>query len=103
MIPSITYTSVNTFPLYFSGIEKCSVVAFSTKGHIREREERELLIKAVKYSVDNLPLKTIVVYSVCGNDATSLELFQYAIDRGIKIVIPNNSLRERNMRRCCRT
>lgn len=99
-IPNITYVSEDSFPFFFSGIENCEVVAFSTKGHIRSSVERNLLKAAVKYAVDNLPLKTIVVYSVCGNDETSLKLFQYAIDHGIRVVIPENSLRKRNQGRC---
>ena len=99
-IPSITYVAEESFPLFFSGLESCEVVAFSTKGHIRYAAERNLLKAAVKYAVDNLPLKTIVVYSVCGKDSTSLKLFQYAIDRGINVIIPQNSLRERNQGRC---
>lgn len=99
-IPNITYISEESFPLFFSGIEDCEVVAFSTKGHVRYAAERALLRAAVKYAVDHLPLKTIIVYSVCGKDETSLRLFQYAIDHGIRVVIPNNSLRERNRGRC---
>lgn len=99
-IPSITYVAEESFPLFFSGLESCEVVAFSTKGHVRYATERNLLKAAVKYAVDNLPLKTIVVYSVCGKDSTSLKLFQYAIDRGVKVIIPQNSLRESNQRRC---
>ncbi|MBQ9046832.1 MAG: DUF4417 domain-containing protein [Solobacterium sp.] len=99
-IPNITYISEESFPLFFSGIEGCEVVAFSTKGHVRYAAERALLKSAVKYAVDHLPLKTIIVYSVCGKDETSLQLFQYAIDNGIRVVIPNNSLRERNRERC---
>ena len=76
------------------------MVAFSTKGHVRYASERALLKDAVKYAVDHLPLKAIIVYSVCGNDETSLKLFQYAIDKGIRVVIPDNSLRERNRGRC---
>ena len=99
-IPSATYISEETFPLFFSGLENCQVISFSTKGHVRSASERTLLKAAVRYAVDNLKLKTIVVYSVCGRDETSLELFQYAIDRGIRIVIPQNALRERNQMRC---
>ena len=98
-IPSATYVSEETFPLFFSGLENCQVIAFSTKGHIRNASERALLKAAVRYAVDTLKLKTIIVYSACGKDATSLELFQYAIDRGVRVVIPQNALRERNQRR----
>ena len=98
-IPNITYVSEETFDFYFTGLDECEVVAFSTKGHVRYARERQLLKAAVKYAVDNLKIKTIVVYSVCGKDSTSLCLFQYAIEHGVKVVIPQNSLRERNQRR----
>lgn len=100
VIPSTTYVAEDSFPQYFAGLENCQVVAFSTKGHVRRAAERRLLKAAVKYAVDHLPLKTIVVYSVCGKDNSSLKLFQYAIERGINVVIPQNTLRERNQRRC---
>ena len=99
-IPNITYVSCESFPLYFSGLEECQVVAFSTKGHVRNYTERNLLIDAVKYAVDHLPLKAIIVYSVCSDDKSSLEFFQYAISKGVNVVVPNNSLRERNRGRC---
>ena len=99
VIPSITYISEETFPLFFEGLEQCRVAAFSTKGHIRSADERNLLQAAVRYAADHLPLKAIIVYSVCGNDDTSLSLFEYAIQKGIKVIIPNNSLRERNQGR----
>ena len=99
-IPNATYISKESFPLYFNGLEECQVIAFSTKGHITNSVERKLLIDAVKYAVDHLPLKTIVVYSVCKDDNTSLALFEYAVSKGINIVIPDNSLRRRNKERC---
>ena len=99
-IPNITYVSEESFGFFFTGLEECEVVAFSTKGHVRYASERKLLKAAVKYTVDNLNVKTIIVYSVCSKDTTSLKLFQYAIDHGIRVVIPQNSLRERNQRRC---
>jgi hypothetical protein len=47
-----------------------------------------------------MPLKAIVVYSGCGKDETVLAILKYATDNGIKIIIPENSLRERNRGRC---
>lgn len=98
-IPNITYISQSTLPFFFTGLTTCSVVAFSTKGHVRYARERKLLKEAVKYAVDLLPLETIVVYSVTGKDETSLKLFKHAIDKGIKVVIPDNELRSRNQQR----
>lgn len=66
---------------------------------MKYNRERNLLKSAVKYAVDNLPLKTILVYSVCGKDETCLEIFNYAIENGIQVRIVNNTLRERNLLR----
>lgn len=99
VIPNISYADSEDFSVYFSGLETCSVVAFNAKGHIRRKQERNLLKAAVKYAVDNLPLKTIMVYSACGKDATCFKLFNYAMEKGIIVRIVNNSLRERNMLR----
>jgi len=80
------------------GMEDTEVVAFSVKGSIKEQFERELLQKAIKHTVDNLnQLKKIVVYSVSVDDEKVLELFEYASNKGIEIVIPNNILKERNI------
>ena len=101
VIPNISYISEETFPLYFDAIKYTSVAAISLKGHIRYATERKLLKAAVKYAVDNMPnLKTLVVYSACGKDETALKVLKYAVDHGINIHIPQNTLRERNMRRC---
>jgi hypothetical protein len=101
VIPNLSYTSEDNFDIFFSGLEECSVVALSLKSHIRNPNERKLTISAIKYAVDHLPLKAVVVYSACGKDETVYSIFKYAIDKNIKIIIPNNSLRESNMRRCC--
>lgn len=67
-----------------------------TKGPMKSRKSRALLRKAVEYTVDHLNLKAIVVYSVGKNEDKLKYQFQYAADRGIKIVIPENTLRIRN-------
>ncbi len=98
VIPNITYASENYFDVMLDGMKDTEVVSFSVKGSIKEQSERELLQKAIKYTVDNLKqLKKIVVYSVSVNDEKVLELFEYASSKGIKIVIPNNILKERNI------
>ncbi|MDO4179453.1 MAG: DUF4417 domain-containing protein [Phascolarctobacterium sp.] len=99
VIPNASYAGRETFPLYFSGLEKCSVIAMSAKSHIRYAVERRLFEDAIRYAVDNLPLKAIIVYSVCGKDEKCLKSFEYAIRHGVKIIIPENTLRTRNMNR----
>lgn len=101
VIPNLSYVSEDSFEIFFSGLEECTVVALSLKSHIRHASERKLTVAAVKYAVDHLPLKAIVVYSACGKDKTVYSVLKYAVDKGIQIVIPNNSLREANRERCC--
>lgn len=96
VIPNAIYVSPDKMPLYYSGLEKCSVICFSTKGHIRRAESRNRVKEAVKYVTDHMALKTILVYSVCGDDQKSLRLFKYAQEHGVDILIVNNILRERN-------
>lgn len=98
VIPNITYASENYFDVMLDGMEDTEVVAFSVKGSIKEQAERELLQKAIHYTVDNLKqLKKTIVYSVSIDDGKVLELFEYASNKGIEIVIPNNILKERNI------
>lgn len=98
VIPNITYANDNYFDVMLDGMENVEVVAFSVKGSIKEKVERELLIKAIKYTVDNLNnLKKIIIYSVAINDGIILSLFEYASSRGIEIIIPNNILKKRNI------
>lgn len=98
VIPNITYASENYFDVMLDGMDDSEVVAFSVKGSIKEQSEKELLQKAIKYTIDKLKqLKKIVVYSVSVDDKKVLELFEYASNKGIEIVIPNNILKERNI------
>lgn len=98
VIPNITYASENYFDVMLDGMEDTEVVAFSVKGSIKEQSEKGLLQKAIKYTTDMLKqLKKIVVYSVSVDDKKVFELFEYASNKGIEIVIPNNILKERNI------
>lgn len=98
VIPNASYFSEDTFGISFSGYEECSVIAFSTKGHM-SAEEQDLTKAAIKYAVDNLPLQTIVVYTDCKKDTTVYKLFSYALENNVSICIPNNTLLERNRER----
>lgn len=98
VIPNASYFSKNHFDISFCGMEDCTVIAFSTKGHMRA-EEQELTKAAIKYAVDNLPLQTIVVYTDCKEDSTVYNLFSYALENNINICIPRNTLLERNRER----
>lgn len=78
------------------GTDDCNVVAFSLKGSMKDTEQKSLLLDAIKYTVDHLNLESIIVYSVSTNNDKVYELFAYATEKGIRIIIPNNSLKSRN-------
>lgn len=97
VIPNITYSNMEIFEFMLLGLKECETVAFGTKGNIDNQEERLLLMNAIEYTVDNLEnLKTIVVYSSCKHDETIYEVFKYALDNNIKVIIPSNTLQLRN-------
>lgn len=96
VIPHITYPLIGDIAYSLTGLEKCSVVAFSTKGYATNPQELQNLIDAVKYTTDHLPLHAIVVYDVCGDDSIVDLVFAYPKSKGIEIVVPGNTLKERN-------
>jgi len=99
VIPHITFPTLESIDFSLDGLEDCSTVAFSTKGYVNDPVERAILEESVRYTVDRLNLKSIVVYDVCATNGNALEIFKYATDRGIEVVIPNNMLKERNATR----
>ena len=99
VIPHITFPTLSTIDYSLDGLEGCSVVAFSTKGYIKDATEREILVKAVKHTVDRLDLKAIIVYDVCRDNTNAEQIFSYAIDKGIEVVIPSNMMKRRNQER----
>lgn len=96
VIPHVTYPLIKDIDYALTGLESCSVVAFSTKGYVTDATELNNLIEAVKYTTDKLPLRAIVVYDVCGDNAIVDQVFEYPRKKGIQIVVPGNTLRERN-------
>lgn len=96
VIPLITFPNLDFLPFVLEGLKECSVVAFSTKGYINNAEEREILKKAIKVTVCALHLKKIIVYDVCKTDEKALAIFEYALQKGVEIAIPNNILKNRN-------
>lgn len=98
-IPNLTYASERSFNYMLDGLEDCQGIAISTKGIMKSKDNKELMKKAIKYTVNRLPLKTIIVYSDCKSDNETMDLLHYARLYGIKIVIPNNLLKERNTKK----
>lgn len=99
VIPNITYPTIDSLWFYLNGLESCNVVAFSTMGYVDDEVERAFLTEAVKITVDALPLKTIVIFDICGDNEAVNDIFAYARDKGIKIVVPDNIMKLRNSAR----
>ena len=97
VIPFITASTVASARLALTGLENCSVVAFSTKGYVNDPVERAALKNLVRLTVDTLDLKTIVVYDVCSTKDAVNDIFSYATEIGITVVVPANALKERNI------
>lgn len=99
VIPFITVPTPGSIDFALDGLENCSVVAFSTKGYVDNPVERSIIKELVRLTVDTLNLKAIVVYDVCSTNAAVDDIFSYAAERGIKIIVPSNALKERNAAR----
>jgi len=98
VIPNITFPTEESADFALDGYEECSTVCMSTKGHMDEPAENQRLRKNITLTVDKLSkLKTIIVYDVCGTNNDTLNTFSYAIEKGIEIIIPDNTLKSRNM------
>lgn len=96
VIPFITVPTPESVGFALDGLENCSVVAFSTKGYVDDPVERNVIKELVRLTVDTLDLKAIVVYDVCSTNDAVDDIFSYAKDKGIEIVVPSNALKERN-------
>lgn len=64
-----------------------------------EPAENLRLRRNIQLTVDTLTkLNTIIVYDVCATNDRTLDTFSYAIQNGIRIIIPDNTLKLRNMK-----
>lgn len=99
VIPNITYPTIDSLWFSLDGMESRTVVAFSTMGYVDNKIEREFLIEAVKLTVDKLPLKTIIVFDICGDNNAIEDIFAYARQQGVDIIVPDNIMKIRNTTR----
>ena len=97
VIPNITYADEKGFENMLDGMENTNTVAFSTKGSMRSDYMMEMMRQAVKISVDRLDLKAIIVYSDQTENDDIYSIFDYALKNNVKLIVPSNSLRERNI------
>lgn len=96
VIPNITYPTIESIGFSLDGLDDCTVVAFSTMGYVTDSLERNFLKEAVKYTVDQLNLKAIIVFDICGDNDAVEDIFAYAVKKGINVVVPPNMMKLRN-------
>lgn len=97
VIPFITMPTPASVSFALDGLEDCHVVAFSTKGYVKDSVERDVLKQMVRLTVDTLDLRAIVVYDVCKDEVAVDDIFAYAHERNVEVVVPMNVLKERNI------
>ncbi len=99
VIPNITYSIPKIFQNMLDGMENCEVVAFSTKGLHGNGKSLSLMKAALKYTVDYLRnLRTVLIYTLSKNDDKICSWFEYATQRGVKLIIPDNRSRDSKLR-----
>jgi len=97
VIPLVSCANEIGIKYMLDGMHDCSVVAFNAKGPMGDPMQLDIFMKSIKYAVDNLPnIQMIIVYSASPNKERVYKIFQYAIDAGIEVQIPDNMLQTRN-------
>ena len=96
VIPNLNYASERSFDYMLDGIKDSKMIAVSLKGILDKPNEEELLIKAVKYLVDNSKIEKIIVFTTGIIDDKVDRIFAYAKENGVEYFIPDNSMRIRN-------
>ncbi len=97
VIPLVSCANENGMKYMLDGMQDCSIVAFNAKGAMGNPEQMMIFIRAIRYTVDHLPdLHSIIVYSSSPDKEKVRNIFQYAIEKGIEIQIPDNMLQSRN-------
>ena len=100
VFPNISYSCRKDFDYFLDGFEEVRYVAFSTKGAVNSKPDRELFQEAVQIVIDRLHyLKGIVIYDVCKDNTFVDEVFSCAKEDGIEILVLPNSLKIRNKNR----
>lgn len=97
VIPLVSCANAYSKKYMLDGMEDCVTVAFNAKGPMKDPKQMVIFKDAIKHTVDYLPsLKCIIVYSASPNKAKVNEIFKYAIEKGVRIQIPENILQIRN-------
>lgn len=97
VIPNIATGSVKDFDYIFDGYERVKTAGISTKSKLKNTEDRLLLQATIDEAVLRMPqLQNLIVYDVSADNKDADILFSNAKEKGIQVVIPDNSLKIRN-------
>ena len=99
VLPNITTPDLERLEFFLDGYQECDAIAISTKGHMQDVTERNQLRDVINRTVSYLHPKAIIVYDVCGDQAETYRLFEYAAKMGVRIIVPSNTLQIRNMQK----
>lgn len=98
VIPNISFVDEKTKEACFIGIDKKSIVAFSVKGLLGKGENGyKLLDETVTEIIKRINPKVVVIYNVSVDNDIFKNVLKKFKDNGIKVIIPNNTLLNRNV------
>ncbi len=80
VIPNVRYGDWRTYKVCTEGLPKHSVIAIGTHGTLKNKADRDILIKGLEVVVSRLIPAAIVVYGSCPDS-----VFQKYKDIGIKV------------------
>ena len=104
VIPLVNCASPREYESSLIGLEDCETVAFNAKGPLGDKDQIPIFIKSVEYAVNYLKnLKSIVVYSTSNNNAEIEKLFESAIAKNVKIIVPDTIMKTRNRLKGCQS
>ena len=81
VIPNIRFGDERTYQICCDGIEKKCVIAIGTHGTLKNREDREILIKGIDAVITRLEPTTVVVYG-----RTPDRIFGKYTEAGVRII-----------------
>ena len=97
VVPLVSVANISGMKTMLDGMQMCTVVAFNAKGAMGDVGQLPIFKGSIKYAVENLPeLQEIIVYSASPDKEKVKGIFEYAIEKGIRIQIPDNMLQSRN-------
>lgn len=98
VIPLVSCANSTGMKYMLDGMSDCTTVAFNCKGPMGDLKQLAIFKESIKYAVDNLPkLKCIIAYSTSIHRNKVLDIFSYAIQKGIEVQIPENLLHQRHI------